>query len=429
MHLMYFVEQADRTYKTSDGDRIGYTVLLYPNELFDAVEGSQQYQERLEQYKFVEQMGYDGVMLNEHHNAPFCMQTKINIWATAVAAVTERVKIVLLGNPLPLSDDPVRLAEELMMIDLMSKGRLVSGFVRGGGPEQIATNANPAFNRERFVEAHDLIVKAWTQDGPWRWEGDHYHSRLVNPWLRPLQKPHPRIWIPGISSPETVVWAAHHRYPYIALNLPIPVVQKVWEMYDDAAQEVGYESGPEYRGYLIQCTVAETDEEAVRIARNFSWMRGEFTGFFHPVWGSPSGYQGEWARRETAQMRVGRLKRPMPTFEERLASENIIAGSPDTVVKQLRKLLEQTRPSILALWPTDGWATHEETMRSIRLTGEHVLPQIREIGRELGLDSPFEKNTPVSLATTDPKALRPLPLDPAKSREAWPSIHSAEVKS
>ena len=116
--------------------------------------------------------------------------------------MTKNVKIVILGNPLPLSDNPVQLAEELAMIDMISKGRLVSGFVRGGGQEQLANNVNPAFNRDRFEEAHDLIVKTWTTPGPFRWEGTQYQHRVVNPWAVPMQKPHPRIWIPGVISRE-----------------------------------------------------------------------------------------------------------------------------------------------------------------------------------------------------------------------------------
>ena len=82
-------------------------------------------------------------MLNEHHNAPFCMQAKTNVFASILAAVTKKVKIVLLGNPLPLAENPIRLAEELAMIDMISKGRLVSGFVRGGGQEQLAPASTP----------------------------------------------------------------------------------------------------------------------------------------------------------------------------------------------------------------------------------------------------------------------------------------------
>src|SRR5205814_8511088 len=99
------------------------------------------------------------------------------------------------------------------MLDLMSSGRFISGFVRGIGIEQYSTNTNPVLNRERFEEAHDLIVKAWTQPGPFRWEGKHYEFRYVNPWIFPLQKPHHPICIPGIGSRTTDLWAARHGYP------------------------------------------------------------------------------------------------------------------------------------------------------------------------------------------------------------------------
>ena len=108
------------------------------------------------------------------------------------------------GNPLPIFDNPVRLAEELAEIDMMSRGRLVSGFVRGTGIESWATNTNPIHNRERFQEAHDLVIKTWTTPGPFRWEGKHYQFRVVNPFQVPLQKPHPPVWIPGVGSPETL---------------------------------------------------------------------------------------------------------------------------------------------------------------------------------------------------------------------------------
>ena len=85
---------------------------------------------------------------------------------------------------------------------MISGGRLVSGFVRGTGVESLATNTNPLHNRARFEEAHDLVIKTWTTPGPFRWEGDHYHFRVVNPFQVPMQKPHPPVWIPGTGSPE-----------------------------------------------------------------------------------------------------------------------------------------------------------------------------------------------------------------------------------
>ena len=399
MHLMYFTEQPMSAYDSQVGLDFGATALMFSNKHFDPVEGSRLYNEYLEQYIYAEEMGVDGIMLNEHHNAPFCMQAKTNVFASILAAVTKRVKIVILGNPLPLSENPVRLAEELGMIDMISKGRLVSGFVRGGGQEQLATGVNPAFNRERFEEAHDLIVKTWSQPGPFRWEGTHYQHRVVNPWVVPLQKPHPRIWIPGVLSTETVIWSAQHRYPYICLNTSVEATKKIWATYDAAAAEVGYTPGPENRGYLIRVHVSDTEEKAVANAKKFLWMQGEFTGLAHPVWSSPSGYFSPSNRRGFVEFATGRAINPRgaPTFEEQREAMMIICGTPDTVVAKLKYIMEETRPGIMAFWGNDGDVSVEDARTCIRLLGQEVMPQLREYGQKLGLNSPFEANAPVSL--------------------------------
>jgi alkanesulfonate monooxygenase SsuD/methylene tetrahydromethanopterin reductase-like flavin-dependent oxidoreductase (luciferase family) len=399
MHLMYFTEQPMSAYDSKVGLDFGATALMFSNKNFDPVEGSRLYNEYLEQYIYAEEMGVDGIMLNEHHNAPFCMQAKTNVFASILAAVTKRVKIVILGNPLPLAENPVRLAEELGMIDMISKGRLVSGFVRGGGQEQLATGVNPAFNRERFEEAHDLIVKTWSQPGPFRWEGTHYQHRVVNPWAIPMQKPHPRIWIPGVLSTETVIWAAKHRYPYICLNTSVEATKKIWATYDAAAAEVGYTPGPENRGYLIRVHVSDTEEKAVENAKKFLWMQGEFTGLAHPVWSSPSGYFSPSQRRNFVEFATGRAISPRgnPTFEEQRENMMIICGTPDTVVAKLKYIMEETRPGIMAFWGNDGNVSVEDARTCIRLLGQEVMPQLREYGEKLGLNSPFEANAPVSL--------------------------------
>ena len=144
MHVMYFTEQPMSAYPADIGLKTGHTALMFSNKHYDPAAASRLYNEYLEQYIYAEEQGVEGIMLNEHHNAPFCMQSKCNVFASILAAATKKVKIVLLGNPLPLAENPVRLAEELAMIDLISKGRLVSGFVRGGGQEQLATGVNPA---------------------------------------------------------------------------------------------------------------------------------------------------------------------------------------------------------------------------------------------------------------------------------------------
>jgi hypothetical protein len=135
------------------------------------------------------------------------------------------------------------------------------------------------------------------------------------------------------------------------------------------------------------------------------WMLGEFTGLGHPVWFSPPGYSSAAARRVRGQTQVGRRADP---FEKQLADKNIICGTPDTVIKTLRGILEETRPSILALWGNDGKVSHQDALDCIRLMGQEVMPALREIGNELGLQSPFECNTPVSLAQTPAAARHPV---------------------
>ena len=393
MQLIYFTEQPMSAYPQEAGDKLGYTATFFPNKYFGPVAGARLYQERLEEYIYAEEVGADGIMLNEHHNAPFTMQAKINIFGAVLAAATKRCKIVLHGNPLPIIDNPVRIAEEVAQLDMISGGRIISGILRGAGQEYVATNANPVFTRERFEEAHDLIVKTWTESGPFRWEKDHYQFRCVNPWALPLQKPFPRIWCPGVVSKESIVWAARHRYPYIALNPTLEDAARIWDLYDTNAKDVGFEGGSPYRGYLIRCHVQDSTEKALENARQFMWMQGEFLGLGHPVWGSPSGYGSPTTRKQ----RLGVGRRNIPSFEEQLANNMIVAGNPDMVIKQLRTILESTRASILCLWGNDGRVDHENSMSCIKTLGEEVMPALRDIGKELGIEDPFEANTPVSL--------------------------------
>lgn len=408
MHIMYFTEQPMSAYPeeaATDEVPIGQgqsqrvTALMLSNRYFDPQEGSRLYGERLEEYALVEEMGFDGIMLNEHHTAPFCMSPRINIFAGILAAQTKRVKIVLLGNPLPVVDNPVHLSEELSLVDMISGGRLVSGFVRGGGVENIQANMNPLYNRERFEEAHDLIIKTWTQPGPFRWEKKHYQYRVVNPWALPVQKPHPRIWIPGVASRETVIWSAEHRYPYIGLNTNFDASQKIKEIYTESARRVGYEPGPEQFGQLLQCHVSDSAEKAERNAQQFMWMRGEFTGLSHPVWGSPSGYGSPANRRALIEIAAGH--RPMlkpPPLHQRQLDRTFIGGTPDHVIEQLKVVLRNNGVGILGLWGNDGRINHEDSMTCIRLMGQEVLPAIRDYAKELGLKDPFELDTPISLA-------------------------------
>ena len=207
---------------------------------------------------YADELGFDGIMLNEHHSTPSCMNAATNLSAAVLARITHQAKILLLGNILPIHDNPIRLAEELAMIDVISGGRLISGFVRGTGVETVSTNNNPVANRERFEECHDLVIKTWTTPGPFRWEGKHYNFRVVNPWMVPIQKPHPPIWVPGTSSPETAEWSGRHGYTYVAFLTDLDVTEELFGMYTQAANAAGREAVPDNFGYLLCCYVGDT---------------------------------------------------------------------------------------------------------------------------------------------------------------------------
>jgi hypothetical protein len=138
-------------------------------------------------------------------------------------------------------------------------------------------------------------------------------------------------------------------------------------------------------------------------ARQFMWMQGEFTGLAHPVWSSPSGYFSPSYRTAFVEYAVGRRSNPRgAAFEDQIHNQQIVAGTPKTVIPKLRRLLEETRPSIMGFWASDGFVSNEDTKTCIRLLGQEVLPALRDIGKELGLWSPFEANAPTSIHFPEP---------------------------
>ena len=179
MFVGYFTERPYQDVDSGYFGRAGKPIedLAMSNASYDPKLGARLYNRYFDEKLYAEQQGFDGLMLNEHHSTPFCMGGVMNVEAAILARITKRAKIVLLGNVLPIWEDPLWLAEELAMIDMISEGRLVTGWVRGTGRESIAHNAQPPYNWERFQEAHDFIVKTWTTPGPFRWEGEHFQYR------------------------------------------------------------------------------------------------------------------------------------------------------------------------------------------------------------------------------------------------------------
>jgi alkanesulfonate monooxygenase SsuD/methylene tetrahydromethanopterin reductase-like flavin-dependent oxidoreductase (luciferase family) len=282
-------------------------------------------------------------------------------------------------------------------------------------------NSQSPFNWERFQEAHDFVVKAWTTPGPFRWEGEHYHYRYVNPWMRPYQQPHPPIWVPGILSKNTVEWCAKNRIPYIMLATLLEPTKRSFDFYDQVARDSGYESGPQHRGYLFKVHVDETEELAYEAGRRFiegpgniflEGSRAKANPFIQNLPGLTSRTQ-LLPTKDVFQVLLSRGRgkemeshesapaAPEPTPEEHEASRvklyegqldsyTIITGTPKTVIPKVREVLELLRPGHIFFWDGDGAMSHEDSMRSLRLMGEEVIPAAREMGVELGLDDSFE---------------------------------------
>jgi len=416
MFIGYFTERPYQDERTGFYGATGKPImdLTVSNEMFDPILAAGLFNRYLDEKIYAEEMGFDGLMLNEHHNTAFCMGGAMNVEASILARITKRAKIVLLGNIIPIWDDPLLLVEQLSMIDMISHGRLVSGWVRGTGRESVSHNIEPHYNWERFQEAHEFIVKAWTTPGPFRWEGKHYNYRHVNPWAKPYQKPHPPIWLPGVVSRDSLMWAAEKRIPYIMLATEMDPTKQAFQLYRDTAAEHGYESGPQNLGYLWKVHVDETEELAEATGRKY--VQGPSNPFLAGNEGTVNpalvNLPGLTSRRRVLPTQAvataargggggvaGVLGRP---YEQQIEDYTIICGTPKTVIPKIRHVLEYLRPGSIFFWDGDGAMTHDDAMRSLRLMGEEVIPAVREIAKELELPGPFE---------VDPATNKP--IDPA----------------
>jgi alkanesulfonate monooxygenase SsuD/methylene tetrahydromethanopterin reductase-like flavin-dependent oxidoreductase (luciferase family) len=392
------------------------------NGLYDRDKAADDYNYYLDENCYAEELGFDLVALNEHHGNPFCMGSVMNVEAAILAKMTKRIKIVLIGNPLPVIKHPLRMAEELAEIDLISRGRLITGWVRGAGSEQFFNNANPAYNREMFNEAHDFIVQAWTRPGPWRYEGKHFHYRHVNPWALPYQKPHPPMWIPGVISAETVKWCAEHRYPYIGLGTLLGPTCDLWDYYANEAAKLGYQAGSENFGYLIPTVVAESEEKANSIAENFVYGGGQ-NAFSAPQFTMPPGYNSKSAIRALAKQPTGswlgvsgeKMSEQMHGGESKdvdykdvhrklvagldkvKRNYQVIAGTPKTVVPKIKAILNILRPGVFIMFSVQGPVSNEDRMTSMRLFAQEVMPALHEHAKAIDLKDAFQR-TPGSVA-------------------------------
>jgi alkanesulfonate monooxygenase SsuD/methylene tetrahydromethanopterin reductase-like flavin-dependent oxidoreductase (luciferase family) len=349
--------------------------LTFSNRHFDPAKGVDLYHRYLDELEYADQLGFDGVVVNEHHQSAYGLMPSPNIMAAALARRTSRSQILVLGNAIPLRGNPLRVAEEIAMLDHLTRGRLVSGFVRGIGWEHFAHSVSPAESRSRFNEAHDLIKKAWTTEGPFEWIGQHYEYRYVNIWPRPLQSPHPPIAVPGAGSPETMRWVAENRYVYTSVYAPIRIVKTWFDGYRKAAAELGYEPEPEKLAFATPLYIGESDAAAYREAKqHVEWLfhRGLRQGVELI---SPPGYVSANALR--SMLAAGQKGFSGLSYDELIEQGMVIVGGPDTVRNRIGELRDQLGFGQMTLMIPIGDMSAEATRRNTELFATEVIPQFR----------------------------------------------------
>jgi alkanesulfonate monooxygenase SsuD/methylene tetrahydromethanopterin reductase-like flavin-dependent oxidoreductase (luciferase family) len=374
MKLYYFSEMPHHEFPDGEDEKYPSMRLEFPNTFFDRQKAASNYQRYLTEYEHADAAGWDGLMVNEHHSTPSCVDVGANITAGILARTTQRAKLLILGNILPIQENPVQMAEQIAMVDLISGGRVLSGFVRGVGVETWWANTNPVHNRERFEECHNLILKCWTEPGPFRWEGTHYHFRHVNPWCLPLQQPHPPIWVPGTASPETALWAGRRGYTYVPFLVPPEIARELFEYYKQGAEEAGQEVSKEKFGFLVCAVTADTEQAALEAGRHFVWRMG-------PTLRAPLDFMAPVGMRSRLGQQMALRARPVSlatlSYDQLLEGGYIIAGTPDQVAERFAKLHDDLGGvGHLLIEAQESRMDHATTMRSIELMGAKVIPQV-----------------------------------------------------
>jgi alkanesulfonate monooxygenase SsuD/methylene tetrahydromethanopterin reductase-like flavin-dependent oxidoreductase (luciferase family) len=375
--LFHLMPYADLDLKA--GRDHGTVWVNLPNSNFDPVKGHKLYNRYLDELEYGEELGFDVLAVNEHHQTAYGLMPSPIVTASALARRTKRVKICILGSALPLRSHPLTVAEEHAMIDVISGGRLISGFVRGIGAEYHTFGVNPTFSHDRFHEAHDLIVRAWTEPGPFPFQGKHYNVQYVNLWPRPYQKPHPPIWIPSQGSKETIDWAAHpdRRYTYLQTFSPAKVVARYLKMYRDTCEGFGYKAKDSQLGWSLPIYVAKTDEEARREAKvHFENFRNVFVRMPLEML-LPPGYTS----RESLK-NVMKAKAQMfgdVTIDQAIELGLFICGSPQTVLNSFQNHWNEMRFGNLLVSCQFGTLPGDLTRKNMELFAREVMPALKAL--------------------------------------------------
>ena len=363
-----------------------------PANLFDPAVGHKSYQDYLDELEYADEVGFDGICVNEHHQNAYGLMPSPNLMAASLARRTKRAKLVVMGNSVALYNPPTRVAEEFAMIDCISGGRLIAGFPVGSPMDTCyAYGQNPSLLRERYYEAHDLVKKAWTERETFAFSGRFNQQRYVNIWPRPIQNdPHPPIWIPGGGSIETWRWCAEMDYVYCYLSYygykaGLATMQGFW----NEMAKLGKDHNPYRAGFLQFVGVAESRQQAYDL---YTGPAEYFYGRCLHVdarFATPPGYTTEGTQRAGIESMVAKaantasyqtkLSLKATNMKDIVDGGYVIIGSPDEVVEQVRHVAESLNVGHLMLLLQYGNMGKDLTKYNSRMFAEKVMPRVKDL--------------------------------------------------
>jgi alkanesulfonate monooxygenase SsuD/methylene tetrahydromethanopterin reductase-like flavin-dependent oxidoreductase (luciferase family) len=357
-----------------------------PKRHFRPALAVQNYREHLDAWALMEELGFDGIGFNEHHTSPYGLMTSPNIMAAAASQRLSRMQILIYGNLLPIHD-PLRLAEELAMLDCLTGGRLISGVARGIPREYKAYNVNLADSRARFEEAWEIIKRAWSEE-VFSYEGKFWSYKDVAIWPRPVQQPRPRVWVPVTTSQESLEWAAREDAPITPGAVGTLAARRDMVRYYAAClAKEGRSITPEHVVTPASVYIADSREQALREAGPYMLY------FFHTLF-SHGNISNVGRQREAGYVREEGLGWLSPenrddflralqgfrhvTMEDLKRNERLCWGSPTEVRDALLGLAEALGSNILLVQFNQGAMPHEMFVRQIRRFASDVLPDLRK---------------------------------------------------
>jgi alkanesulfonate monooxygenase SsuD/methylene tetrahydromethanopterin reductase-like flavin-dependent oxidoreductase (luciferase family) len=334
-----------------------------PPAEYDSGAGADAYRGMVERLRLVEKLDFDWVSVAEHHYSHRRVTPAPAIVAAHLAAHSTRIKIAVLG-PIVSHSNPVRIAEEMALLDNLAPGRLVVGLLRGTTGEYLSYGLNPTEARERTTEAMELILKAWTEPQPFGWQGRYFQFRGVAVWPRPATSPHPATYVLGTSR-ESCEFAARHRLGLGLSYAPFPVIARAANYYREACEREGWRPEPEQLIYRANVLLAENDAKAEATLQKMADQSPL------PL---PAAIGAELARLDSRNI-AGEAR--TPNVGGRLPTTFI--GCPDTVVDQIKRCREEAGVGVLDLFFQTADGAPEALIDKLTMFGEEVLPRIREV--------------------------------------------------